>query len=624
MIKSNNTILLTGGAGFIGSHMTDLLLAHGHDVVVLDKLTYCGNMSNLAHAREISSSGENGHLTFVQGDICDRAQVDQLMLDYAIDHVMHLAAESHVDNSIADPEAFIRTNVVGSFCLLASALAYWQAHKQMDQCRFVHVSTDEVFGHLDDDDPAFTELSPYSPSSPYSASKASSDHFARAWYRTYGLPVIITNCSNNYGPRQHDEKLIPTIIRSALGGHTIPIYGNGKNIRDWIYVKDHCRGLYLAFTKGQPGETYCFGGKNELQNIELAKQICSQLDQLAPRSDGNSYQQQLSFVTDRKGHDWRYAIDGQKAEKILGYQPAFVPSPSSQELQTDHTGNEHQTPFGNPWLAETVRFYLARAQQETKKAPDLEKDMDLDLSEIELDYEGFRQLAKNKNLSKWEKIGFPDSYRQSFETAILQDISCKLEFEHRKGSSLLDIGCGASPLTSKLLCLCQENNINPFMNDSAEMLSQIESSVSFEKISGQFPNTLEEALKVNKGPFDLVLCYSVLHYIIVEHNIFDFIDMVGKALKPGGIALIGDIPNETKRKRFFSSATGVEFHKNFMATTQPPIVEPYTLKANAIDESVLNGLVARAHANGQDAYIVPQSATLPMANRRDDMIIRKL
>ena len=303
--------MVTGGAGFIGSHFVDEAIQHGHKVIVLDKLTYAGNRAHLSMAEK------TGNLTFVEGDICDATLVATLLSDYYIDAVFHLAAESHVDNSIAGADIFIQTNIIGTQILLQACQDYWEGLPVGNHFRFIHVSTDEVFGTLQEGEAGFTEESPYRPNSPYSASKASSDLLVRAWVHSYQFPAIITNCSNNYGTRQHGEKLIPTIIRSALQGKPIPIYGNGRNIRDWLYVEDHCTGLYLAYQQGVIGQSYCFGGNNEWRNIELAEKICGLLDQLIPKN--TAYHQQMTFVEDRKGHDWRYAIDSTKAEQKLGF-----------------------------------------------------------------------------------------------------------------------------------------------------------------------------------------------------------------------------------------------------------------------------------------------------------------
>ncbi len=309
--------LVTGGAGFIGSHLADLLVEKQHSVVVLDKLTYAGDKRNL------SAAEATGKLVFIKGDVCDTDFVLDILNEHGITCVFHLAAESHVDNSIHDPDEFVTTNVLGTVSMLRATLSYWKKTDQLEHARFVHVSTDEVFGHLADDDEPFCEETPYNPNSPYSASKAASDHFARAWHSTYGLPVIITNCSNNFGPRQHEEKLIPTVIRNALESKQIPIYGTGRNIRDWLYVKDHCGGLYLALTKGQVGQSYVFGGNNEMRNFAITQMLCEILDREVPRQEGQSYKALIAFVEDRKGHDWRYAIDISRAEKELGFNPAL-------------------------------------------------------------------------------------------------------------------------------------------------------------------------------------------------------------------------------------------------------------------------------------------------------------
>jgi dTDP-glucose 4,6-dehydratase len=310
-------ILVTGGAGFIGSNLTRLLVAGGHAVTVVDKLTYAGNLSSLADLQ--CRPG----FTFLQADICDAEAMRLAFASAQPEVVMHLAAESHVDRSIDGPGEFITTNVTGTFQLLQVALGYWRSLEgaAKDKFRFLHVSTDEVFGSLGPTDPAFNEATPYDPHSPYSASKAASDHLARAWMDTYGLPVVVTNCSNNYGPYQFPEKLIPVVILKCLCGEAIPVYGKGENIRDWLYVDDHARALLAAVGKGTPGRTYCIGGDNERRNIDLVKLLCSLLDEFRPRADGKPHDSAITFVTDRPGHDLRYAIDARRARSELGWAP---------------------------------------------------------------------------------------------------------------------------------------------------------------------------------------------------------------------------------------------------------------------------------------------------------------
>lgn len=312
----SNTFLITGGAGFIGSHFVEKVCALGHKAIVLDKLTYAANLDNLKLV------AANPNFKLVKGDIANHALVTKILAEEKIDFLVNFAAESHVDNSINSPESFIQTNIVGTFNLLNCALVYFKnlSPEKKSQFRFLHVSTDEVYGSLSLEDPKFTEENPYRPNSPYSASKAASDHLVRAWFETYGLPTITTNCSNNFGPHQHFEKFIPTIISSAISNKIIPIYGTGKNIRDWIFVKDHVDGLYLGLQKALLGQVYCFGGDCEKENLELANEICQILDQVKPRSDGASYKKQITFVTDRLGHDKRYAISNSKVERELGFR----------------------------------------------------------------------------------------------------------------------------------------------------------------------------------------------------------------------------------------------------------------------------------------------------------------
>jgi dTDP-glucose 4,6-dehydratase len=335
----NKTILVTGGAGFIGSNFALEWVEKSTDKIVnLDLLTYAGNVDNLASIKN------NPKHIFVKGDIADTKLITALLAEHKPWAIVNFAAESHVDRSISDSSHFIHTNIIGTYNLLECARSFWNNLKPDDQktFRFLHVSTDEVYGSLEKDDPAFTEESNYEPNSPYSASKASSDHLARAWFHTYGLPTIITNCSNNYGPYQFPEKLIPVIILSALEGRKIPIYGDGKNIRDWLYVSDHCSGIREVLAKGIPGECYNIGGNNEKTNLEVVKIICDLLDKLAPPVNSlKSYSELISFVKDRAGHDRRYAIDSRKMQRDLGWSPK----------ESFETG-----------IAKTVEWYLSNTE----------------------------------------------------------------------------------------------------------------------------------------------------------------------------------------------------------------------------------------------------------------------
>lgn len=310
-------LLITGGAGFIGSNLVRMALEEGHTVLNLDKLTYAGNPSSLSDIREGAA------YRFVQGDICDQALMGRLLPEFAPDCILHLAAESHVDRSIDGPEVFIQTNVMGTFRLLEAARQYWRGlpEEKRERFRFLHVSTDEVFGSLGPEG-HFSENTPYDPRSPYSASKASSDHLVRAYFHTYGLPAVVTNCSNNYGPFQFPEKLIPLMINNAIRGKKLPVYGDGGNIRDWLYVGDHCSALLAVLGKGKTGETYTIGGSSERTNLQIVTLLCGILDEIQPGENGKSFSELITFVPDRPGHDRRYAIDAAKIRRELGWKPS--------------------------------------------------------------------------------------------------------------------------------------------------------------------------------------------------------------------------------------------------------------------------------------------------------------
>ena len=330
-------VLVTGGAGFIGSNFIHIALNNGDvSIINLDKLTYAGNLDSL---RDVEN---DPRYTFVHGDICDKEMVESIFAEYQPDAIIHFAAESHVDRSIDGPAPFIQTNINGTFVLLEVARKYWSAlaDERKNKFRFLHISTDEVYGSLGATG-YFTEETLYAPNSPYSASKASADHLVRAYYHTYGLPTLMTNCSNNYGPYHFPEKLIPLMILNALEGKSLPVYGTGQNVRDWLYVEDHCRAILTVLTKGLPGEKYNIGGHNEKTNMSIVTTLCDVLDHKNPRADGVSYREQITFVKDRPGHDLRYAIDASKIKKELGWMP----------LETFETG-----------IIKTVEWYLQNAE----------------------------------------------------------------------------------------------------------------------------------------------------------------------------------------------------------------------------------------------------------------------
>ena len=345
-------ILVTGGAGFIGSALCRYLVTdHNNHVINADKLTYAGNLDSLKSIESMTN------YSFVQADICDDSSMLQILRDGNVHLVMHLAAESHVDRSIDGPAAFIETNIVGTFRLLNAALTYWRElpKDRKESFRFHHISTDEVFGDLPFDSGIFTEETPYNPSSPYSASKAASDHLVRAWHETYGLPVVLSNCSNNYGPFHFPEKLIPLVILNALNLKPLPVYGTGANVRDWLYVEDHARGLVEVATRGKIGESYNIGGRSERTNLQVVETICDILNSKCPRADGKSYRDLITFVTDRPGHDRRYAIDASKIERELGWKPG-----ESFESGIEKTVQWY---IDNSWWWESIRTGRYRGER---------------------------------------------------------------------------------------------------------------------------------------------------------------------------------------------------------------------------------------------------------------------
>ena len=353
MSDRNRNIIVTGGAGFIGSNFVRhwCNTYKGDRVIVLDALTYAGNRANIADLEQTAN------LKFVQGDICDRFLIDELLVEENIDTIAHFAAESHVDRSILGPGAFVQTNVVGTFTLLEAFRQHWLKRDKPESDRFLHVSTDEVYGSLEADDPAFSETTPYSPNSPYSASKAGSDHLARAYYHTYGMPTIITNCSNNYGPYHFPEKLIPLMCINILLGKPLPVYGDGQNIRDWLYVEDHCRALDTVIHKGKPGETYNIGGNNEVKNIDLVKLLCKLMDELATDIPVKPSSELITFVKDRLGHDRRYAIDATKISTELGWTPQVTVEEGLRKTVQWYLNNEQ---WWKPLLSEEYQAYYQK------------------------------------------------------------------------------------------------------------------------------------------------------------------------------------------------------------------------------------------------------------------------
>ncbi|OCR02360.1 dTDP-glucose 4,6-dehydratase [Oscillatoriales cyanobacterium USR001] len=354
-MRSPRRILITGGAGFIGSNFVHHWCSNypNDRVIVLDALTYAGNRQNLTNLEN------QNNFRFVQGDICDRTLIDNLLQTENIDTIAHFAAESHVDRSILGPAAFVQTNIVGTFTLLEAFRQHWYNFTpiQQQQGLFLHVSTDEVYGSLNPEDPAFTETTPYSPNSPYSASKASSDHFARAYFHTYGVPTIITNCSNNYGPYHFPEKLIPLMCINMLLGKQLPVYGDGQNVRDWLYVIDHCRALDCVIHRGKPGETYNIGGNNEVKNLDLVRMLCKLMDELADNLPITPCEQLINFVKDRPGHDRRYAIDANKIKNELGWTPSVTVEQGLKRTVEWYLTHRH---WWEPLLSEEYQAYYRK------------------------------------------------------------------------------------------------------------------------------------------------------------------------------------------------------------------------------------------------------------------------
>lgn len=354
--SQTRNIVVTGGAGFIGSNFVRhwCNTYKGDRVIVLDALTYAGNRAT------ISDLEQTANLRFVHGDICDRDLVDKILAEEDIDTIAHFAAESHVDRSILGPGAFVQTNVVGTFTLLEAFRQHWIKRDKPKSDRFLHVSTDEVYGSLEPDDPAFSETTPYTPNSPYSASKAGSDHLARAYYHTYGMPTMITNCSNNYGPYHFPEKLIPLMCINILLGKPLPVYGDGQNIRDWLYVEDHCRALDTVINKGKPGETYNIGGNNEVKNIDLVKLLCELMDELATDIPVKPSSKLITFVKDRLGHDRRYAIDATKISTELGWTPQVTVEEGLRKTVQWYLNNQE---WWQPLLSEEYQSYYQKVYQ---------------------------------------------------------------------------------------------------------------------------------------------------------------------------------------------------------------------------------------------------------------------
>lgn len=351
--RQSRRLLVTGGAGFIGSNFTRYWCDRYPEdrVVVLDALTYAGNLSNL------EGLADSGNFRFVRGNICDRPLLETLLAEENIDTVAHFAAESHVDRSILGPDAFIQTNVVGTFTLLEAFRNHLANRSEVDRCRFLHVSTDEVYGSLDPDDPPFCETTPYAPNSPYSASKAGSDHLARAYYHTYQVPTVITNCSNNYGPYHFPEKLIPLMCLNILLGKPLPVYGDGQNVRDWLYVIDHCRALDAVIHRGILGETYNIGGNNEVKNIDLVRTLCRLMDEMAADLPVKPSETLITFVKDRPGHDRRYAIDSTKLQTSLGWEPSVTVEEGLRKTVQWYLNNEA---WWKPLLSEEYQSYYAQ------------------------------------------------------------------------------------------------------------------------------------------------------------------------------------------------------------------------------------------------------------------------
>ena len=395
--------------------------------------------------------------------------------------------------------------------------------------------------------------------------------------------------------------MIPKVIQNALRGLPIPIYGSGRNIRDWIYVKDHCKGIYLALALGKVGDTYLFGGDKELRNIDLVEQICLILDDFHPSPDGRSYKEQVEFIVDRKGHDWRYAIDSNKAKQELGFEG---PSNFRQNL------------------LKTVKSYLLEWSADEKTTSRVTRKH-LQHEILELDYSGFQSRALNKHLSEYERIGFNDEDRTGLTPQIFSDIRKKLNLDQLVDGVMIDIGCGAGSLTNEIVSWCSQQKIEVYLNDSPEMLAHNDHISHYVALPGKFPEVFSEVLAAQPEGFDAVLCYSVIHYVPNREQIVDFILKIFDLLKPNGKALIGDIPNASQRARFFASPTGKALNRSYWASKGLEERPANRSKHSFIDDNLLQSLVLEVRNAGGEAFIVPQPSTLPMHNRRCDLLIQR-
>lgn len=571
-------LLLTGAAGFIASHCADQLLAQGYRVIAVDKLGYASNMANL------TSALAHPQFTFQALDINETEALFALLQRYEIDCVLNLAGETHVDNSIHDPFPFLQSNVQALASLLEACRRYMQIQPAL---RLLHMSTDEVFGSVAQNVQPCDERSVYAPSSPYSASKAGADQLLHAWAKTYGIKANIVFACNNFGPRQHREKFIPTVITRALAQQPIPIYGDGSQQRMWLPVQECVRALILILERGAPGENYCIASMHTLENKQLAQRLCAKLDERFP--EHAPHERFLTFTVDRPGHDWRYAMAADKLA-ALGFTPAA-------DIDT--------------CLEQTIAYYLEPAGKAT---PD-------DLATCELDAESFTTLATLPDCPDYARVGFTQQSRAHHVDAIVSDIKDKLENFAQPKPRLLDIGCGASALTEQLHAEIFTRGGHVLANDLPAMLAHLPAHPQRDCVAGDFLQALPDIQSQQAG-FDYIICYSVLQYVNSTSQRRAWLKAIVTLLKPGGIALLGDLPNRSKRRRYFQSEAGRAAHQHYCQQHDLPADTPVAPGHNQLDDIEITAMLALLRDQGSEAYLLAQPESLYFHSRREDIVVK--